>query len=195
MRPFEFIILFCSFAYALALTHIFFAITRMIRHRRVLTFSAAHAAWMALALVLAVFNWFALWDLHATPVMSLGTTFVVLGIVATQYFVCALVAPDFDEPNPDGGESYDMRVFHAREGRTYMGAVLVLMVYSLVANLWGALAGGVGNWGAQNLAVLAMAPFAVLPLVVRAAWAQVLSPLVLMVAALVLMALYYPALR
>ena len=39
MRPFEFIILFFSFIYTLALTHLLFAWTRMIRYRRTLILS------------------------------------------------------------------------------------------------------------------------------------------------------------
>jgi len=39
VRPFDFIILFFSFIYTLALTHLLFAVTRMVRHRRMLTFS------------------------------------------------------------------------------------------------------------------------------------------------------------
>ena len=50
MKSFEFLILFFTFAFALALTHLLFAATRMIRHRRTLIFSWPHALWMATAL-------------------------------------------------------------------------------------------------------------------------------------------------
>jgi hypothetical protein len=42
-------------------------------------------------------------------------------IVAVVYFICALVAPDFAD-----GDGYDLRAFHASEGRTYIAAFLVL---------------------------------------------------------------------
>ena len=50
MNPFEFIILFFSFIYTLALTHLLFAWTRMIRHRRQLVLSWPHLLWMLVAL-------------------------------------------------------------------------------------------------------------------------------------------------
>ncbi|MFX4501401.1 hypothetical protein ABTA59_19515, partial [Acinetobacter baumannii] len=71
MHPFEFIILFFSFIYTLALTHILFAATRMIRHRRQLVFSWPHALWMANALVFLAANWLSLWDLHESKTLTL----------------------------------------------------------------------------------------------------------------------------
>lgn len=190
MRPFDFIISLCSFAYALGVTHLLFAATRMIRHRRQLVFSWPHALWMGFALIAAVLNWFSLWDFHHLDPLPLGAIVSGLIIVIAQYFLCALVSPDFED-----GESYDMRAFHAREGRTYMGAALVLLFLALAANFAAGAAVGVTSEVEQNLPVLLMLPFVALALTVRAAWAQVLSPLVLVVAMSVLTAIYYPALK
>src|SRR5438045_2063200 len=109
MHPFDFIIVFLSFVYALALTHLLFAATRMIRHRRELIFSWPHALWMlAIALTLGA-NWLSLWDFHTLQDVDLVTIVAGLAFSTVQYFVCALVSPDFEE-----GETYDMRMFHER---------------------------------------------------------------------------------
>jgi hypothetical protein len=50
VRPFDFVITFLAFIYALALTHLLLAAAHMIRHRRELIFDWAHALWMAAAL-------------------------------------------------------------------------------------------------------------------------------------------------
>jgi hypothetical protein len=187
--PFEFIILFLSFIYTLALTHLLFAATRMIRHRRSLVFSWPHALWMVDALLLLLANWIALWDFHRFETMSLGLIATGFVTVGAQYFICALVSPDFED-----GESYDMRAFHAREGRTYIAASAVLVLLSLGVNAAAGLAAGVKNWADQNALVLVMAPAAIVPLFVRARWVQVLAPIAIGLSTIAFMALYYPAL-
>ncbi len=64
VKPFEFYILFLSFIYTLSLTHLLFAATRMLRHRRDLKLSWPHALWMATVLIVVFANWIALWDFH-----------------------------------------------------------------------------------------------------------------------------------
>ncbi|QIK96772.1 hypothetical protein G7076_10305 [Sphingomonas sp. HDW15A] len=62
MSPFDFIILFFSFVYVIALTHLLFAWTRMIRYRRKLVFSLPHLLWMLVAVGYLTANWLSLWD-------------------------------------------------------------------------------------------------------------------------------------
>lgn len=190
MRPFEFIILFFSFIYTLALTHQLFAVTRMIRHRRNLVFSWAHALWMATAFLLLVTNWIELWDFHQMDAMPLAALATGMAMVGVQYFFCALVSPDFED-----GESYDMRAFHAREGRTYMVAGLALLLLSFAINAAAGASEGVQNWANQNAPLLVCLPFGLLPLFVRASWAQILSPLVLIADIVFVLVNYYPVLR
>jgi hypothetical protein len=187
--PFEFIILFFSFIYTLALTHLLFAVTRMIRHRRVVVFSWPHALWMLDALLLVSVNWISFWDVHRFETMPIG--FIATGflLVIMQYLICALVAPDFED-----GDTFDLRLFHEREGRTYMLAFLAIMLVALAVNAAAGMAAGMQNWANQNAFVLAMAPTVLLPLIVRARWAQVLGPLVLAVLIIGFLGFYYPAL-
>jgi hypothetical protein len=190
VRPFEFIILFFSFIYTLALTHIFFAATRMIRHRRSLVFSWPHALWMGVALLLLLTNWIELWDFHKMETLPLSVIATGFVMVAVQYFTAALVAPDFED-----GESYDMAAFHDREGRIYMGGVLVLWLLSLALNLAAGFGEGISNWANQNLMLLACLPFIAAPMIWRARWVQVLCPLVLIGEIGLVLTTYYPALK
>jgi hypothetical protein len=188
MAPFDFIILFFSFIYTLALTHILFAATRMIRHRRVLVFSWEHALWMLSALLLLLGNWISMWDMHALDTIPLsmitgGFVFVVL-----LYVTSALVAPDFDEE-----KSYDMRAFHQREGRTYICAFAVTVLLSFLEN-FGAGTAGVENWGAETALVMAKIPSVILPLLFRARGLQLAAPAVLVSLQVVFLVTYYPAL-
>src|SRR5439155_3591875 len=129
MTPFEFIILFFSFIYTLALTHLLFAWTRMIRHRRQVIFSWPHFLWMLVALGNLSINWISLWDFRSARGLALATIASGFLLVIVNYFVCALVSPDFGE-----GETYDIKHFHACEGPTYIGAMLALVVVAIGEN-------------------------------------------------------------
>jgi len=116
VRAFDFVLLFFSFVYALALTHLLMASAQMIRHRRNVVFSLPQALWMLVALVLVISNWISLWDFHSlvripATVISLGFVFSIL-----VYLACALVSPDLKH---DG--IVDLRKFHELQGKTYMG--------------------------------------------------------------------------
>jgi len=187
LGPFEFIILFFSFIYTLALTHLLFAATRMIRHRRNLVFSWPHALWMLNALLLLICNWISLWDFHRLKTMALPVFLCGFALVGIQYFICALIAPDFED-----GDSFDLRAFHARESRTYMLAFLAFLPLALALNLGAAAGLGIENWAKQNVFVLAMAPPIMVPLLIRAHWAQIVGPLVLLGEMAAFLVLYYP---
>lgn len=189
MHPFDFIILFFSFIYTLALTHLLFAATRMIRHRRQLVFSWPHGLWMALSMLLLCENWLSLWDLHDQEQLSLeaiATTFVM---VISQYFTSALVAPDFE-----GGDSYDLREFHTRERRTYVGTLVVVGVIGVCINLEGALRLGLSSWGQQNWIALPFLALTSAALVFDRPVVQIGAPLILIAILLTYPVLYYPVL-
>jgi len=189
MAPFDFIILFLSFIFTLALTHLLFAATRMIRHRRQLRFSWAHALWMFDALMLLIGNWISLYDFHRMETLPISIIAAGLVFSCAQYFICALVSPDFDD-----GETFDLHAFHAREGRTYIAAFAVLMGLSLATNAAAGVGAGVENWARQNAIVLAMVPAVLTPLFVRARWAQIGGPLVLAILMILFVPLFYPVL-
>jgi hypothetical protein len=171
MGPFEFMTLFFSFIYTVSLTHLLFAWTRMVRHRRVLVFSWPHFLWMLVAFASLLANWLALYDFHRYERLSLPTISVGLLFTVIVYLECALVSPDFED-----GYSYDMRAFHEQEGATYIGIVLVMAGAALIANILADAALAMQSWGSQNMAVIAMLPPAAIALLVRRPWVQVAMP-------------------
>jgi hypothetical protein len=187
--PFEFIITFFSFVYTLGLTHLLLAAVQMIRRRREIVFSWPHAFWMIAAALLLAGNWISLWDFRRFPTISLATIAVGFVFSVLVYCICALVSPDFER-----GDTLDMRDFHEREGRTYMGFAGVAVVLSIVLNFAAGAAMGVQNWANQNGLVLAMVPCVFAPLFLRWRWVQFGGPLLLSVLMAAYLVLYYPAL-
>ncbi|MEO7564678.1 MAG: hypothetical protein ABIR63_05540 [Sphingomicrobium sp.] len=186
MKTFEYLILFFSFAFTLALTHLLFAVTRMIRHRRELVFSVEHALWMVTALLLLLANWLSLFDFRGKESFTLGSIAVLMVFVITLYFACSLVAPDFEDD-----EKYDMREFHRREGRTYIGALAALTIVSFITNI-DASREGVGIWGEENAVVIWMIPATVLPILFKNRVVQLASPIALMLLTIAFTIIYYP---
>ena len=186
MAPFEFVIVFVSFIYALALTHLLIAAAAMLRHRRRLTLSVPHLLWMAAALLLLVINWLSLYDFHRFERIPLR--FFLMGLVSSvvQYVLCALVSPDFE-----AGETMDLRLFFERERVTFLAAFLVLMLLAMASNFAIAREAGLGWWGGKNFVVGAMTLAVVLALAVRRRWAQLAAPLLMSAGACGFMAAYY----
>ena len=189
MQPFEFIILLLSFVYTLALTHLLFAATRMIRHRRQLVVSWAHLLWMLVALLNLVANWISLWDFRKMVPLSLGTIAAGFVLAVLNYFMSALVSPDFE-----AGENYDMKRFHACEGPTYIASILVMVVVAIVTNFLAGADLDITNFGNENSLVIFMVPPLVLGLAVRRPWAQLAAPVAMLALTMAYYVLYYPVL-
>ncbi len=188
MTPFEFLTVFFSFAYALACSHIFLAAAEMIRHRRVLIFSWAHALWMANAILLLFSNWISLYDFRSMEIMSLGTILTLFVFVTALYFTCALVTPDFD-----AGDGYNMHAFHEKQSRAYIGAILTLDIVSFLSNLQAG-HNGITDWGSENVIVLLMTPMALIPLLTRNQIVQIVCPIILLIEQFAFLMIYYPSL-
>ncbi len=190
MRAFDFVLLFFSFVYALALTHVLMAAARMIRYRSTIIFSAPHALWMLVALVLVISNWISLWDFHTftkitATAISVGFAFSIL-----VYLGCALLSPDFE-----AGSTIDLREFHNSQGTTYMGAMFVILIASVLLNVAAGSSMGMQTWWNENTLVITMLPPMLAALFVRKSWVQVVAPLVLAGQLTAYMFIYYPALQ
>jgi len=189
MQPFEFIILLLSFVYTLALTHLLFASTRMIRHRRELILSWPHLMWMLVALLNVVANWISLWDFRKTVPLDLATIASGFILAVLNYFMSALVSPDFE-----AGESYDLKRFHRCEGPTYIASILVMVVVAIITNYLAGADLDVTNFASENALVVFMVPALVLGLAVRRPWAQSLAPALMLALTVAYYVLYYPVL-
>jgi len=189
VSPFEFIIIFFAFVYSLALAHLLFAWTRMIRHRRQITFSWPHLLWMLVAMFLLAVDWLSTWDYQTFDKLSLveissGFLFVML-----NYFFCALVSPDFE-----GGETYNLERFHSTEGRTYILVFVATVTIAIVENFLAGEKLGITKQGVENALVLFQLPLSLLPLFVRRAWVQIGAPAVILMTVVAYGAMFYPVL-
>lgn len=190
MRAFDFVLLFFSFVYALALSHLLMTAARMLRHRRTIVFSWPQALWMIAALLLVIGNWISLWDFHNATTMSAGAIGILFAFSVMVYLDCALVSPDF---NTDG--VVNLQEFHEQQGPTYIGTALVTVVAAMVLNF---IIGGMGaqNWANQNGLVIAMlVPPAAALLFRRSTLVQILAPLALTALMSVFVIVYYPVLK
>jgi hypothetical protein len=189
MSAFEFIIIFFAFVYSLALAHLLFAWTRMIRHRRQITFSWPHLLWMLVAMFLLAVDWLSTWDYRRfdkLPLVEISSAFL---FVVLNYFFCALVSPDFE-----GGETYDLERFHSTEGRTYILVFFATVTIAIVENFLAGEKLGITKQGAENALVLFQLPLSLLPLFVKRAWVQIVAPAVILMTVVAYGAMFYPVL-
>jgi hypothetical protein len=188
VHAFDFIMLFFSFIYALALTHLLLAVNAMIRRRRRIKFSLPHAIWMFGALLAVWINWISLWDFHEERVVSLGAIVggFVLGIA--QYLVCASVSPDFKE-----ARDFDLRLFETEQRRSYLSAFLVLVAVSIGVNIGGSVL-GVQKWMSENALVIPMLAAVVFPLFARNKWVQIAGGAMFAGLNIAYLLIYYPSL-
>ena len=189
MNPFEFIIIFLAFVYSLALTHLLFAWTRMVRRRRQLVLSWPHLLWMLVGLFMLAVNWLSIWDFRTLGNLSLIAISSEFLFVVLNYFFCALVSPDFE-----GGETYDLRRFHECEGPTYILVFVAIVAIAIVENFAAGTGLGITNQSAENTLVIFQLPLALLPLFVKRSWVQVGAPAVLLISVIAYAVLFYPVL-
>ncbi|HLI97960.1 MAG TPA: hypothetical protein VKT72_17970 [Candidatus Baltobacteraceae bacterium] len=189
MHAFDFIMLFFSFIYALALTHLLLAVNAMIHQRRRIKFSWPHAIWMFDALLAVSINWISLWDFHDLQAISLSAIVggFVLGIA--QYLVCALVSPTFKEQR-----DFDLTLFQKEQSHSYLSAFLVLIAVSIGVNIGGSIL-GIQKWMSENALVIPMLAAVAFPLFVRNQWVQMAGGTVFAILNIAYLIIYYPVLR
>lgn len=103
MSPFGYFMTLISFVYAVALSHLLTGAGRMLRHRRQVRFSWPHALWMATIFVMSVINWVSYWNANGLKTIDLATMTIWVVSATGNYFVAALVTPEFERP-----EDYDL---------------------------------------------------------------------------------------
>ncbi len=180
------VITLLSFVFALTVVYLPRTVAEFIRNWDRLRLSLPHALWMLNALLAAIANWLSFYDLQSLKSWSAGTIVFMFTVAFANYLQAALVSPDIPAAGP-----IDMRQFHEKQSRRYIGAALATLLLALVANLVLGNAYNVREWTVQNLAVVPMAIVAAAALFLRQQWAQV----VLAVAMIVIWIVYFATLQ
>ncbi|MDP1631548.1 MAG: hypothetical protein Q8L66_09030 [Caulobacter sp.] len=175
MTTFEFIFALLSVVLGLALTHMLGAVAQLVRAGNRVRFSWSHAAWMAATFVGTIGNWLGLWQLRQLVEWNALSLMGTVLLVVFQYLIAALVTPDV----PAEGV-IDLKDFARREGRRYVGAMAIFALMMLPLNLIYAGVFDIARWGQDNLFVVPMVGAAVLPLVVRRNWAQLVGGILML---------------
>lgn len=189
MGPYEFIIAFLSFIYALALTHLLLAAARMVRHRDRIRFYGPHILWMIVALLSLTGNRLTAWDFHTQRALSLATIGIAIFFAILNYLLCALVSPEFED-----ADDFDLRRFHEQQAPTYIGARLVLGVAAMLVNFAAATELGLQSWARQNIGIVLVLALCTLALLVRRTWVQWFVPSALIVFFIAVFEIFYPVL-
>ena len=167
MSAFEHVTALLSFVYALALTHLLARIAELVVARDRVRFSGLLALGMANAVLLVFINWLSLWDLRSVKSWDIVSIAVQFLFAIALYFLCVLAGPK----TPDEGP-LDLEDFFWRQRRYFYGALLSIVILSLVANVAFLKSANASLFVKENVTVLPMLIPVVLALVSRARWAQ-----------------------
>ena len=168
MHAYEFILLFFSFVYAAAITHILSVAGEIIIASKRVRFSWFSAGWMLAALLFACAWWIGLWDLHTVDAWSVGSIAFYFAVASGIYLNARLVSPRISEK----GE-IDLRAFHAEEGRKYLTAYTLLSVVTIITNAGLGQSGTAVQWPAQNMVIIPMTVATGLAAIfIRQSWIQ-----------------------
>ena len=181
MQPFDFILIFFSFVYSLALTHLFMSATQMIKNRNILIFDWAHGLWMLVAFFTLALNWISLWGLRSLKQISLETMSVAFLVVCGNYFLCSLVSPEIRTK-----KSCDMHNFHREQGNTYT------LVYFVQSGFVIGLVLGIANPLPENWELLSFMLPGVAALASKRSWVQIGAPAVIVITTVVSTLSHFP---
>jgi hypothetical protein len=168
MTVFEFVFGLFSIVLALGLTHLLAGFAELIRNAERVRFSAIHALWMWTAFALTIGNWASLWAFRTLASWPAWSVLLLVLVVVTQYVVCALVTPD---TRAEG--RIDLVAFHEREHRRYLPAFAAIGLLSIIANLIFGGAAQYDQWLRDTLVATPALVAILVPLFIRARWAQI----------------------
>lgn len=175
MGAFEHVISLLSFVFALAITHLLLTVAGFVRGWERVRFSWPHALWLLNGLITTLANWISFWDMRTLTVWNIGTIAFAFALSVVTYLQVALVCPDIPAEGP-----IDLRQFHDRQSRRYIGAFLLTGVMALIGNIVLGDGMNVAEWGEQNLAVVPMLVVTLPAMIWRNRWVQIASPVALM---------------
>lgn len=168
MHAFDYVVMFLSFVYAAAITHVLACTGDLIIAARRIRFSWLNAGWMLTATLVACAWWIGMWDMRRVGVWAMPEVGFLFTMAAVNYLLVRMVCPRV----PAGGE-IDLVAFHATEGRKYLVAYAVIAGVTVISNWALGEAHGLADFLQQNLAVLPMSLAAGLAAVfIRNRWVQ-----------------------
>ena len=167
MTAFEHVTALLSFVYALALTHLLARIAELFVARDRVRFSGLLALGMTNAVLVVFANWLSLWDFRSIKIWDLASITINFLFAINVFLICVLVGPKAHDEGP-----IDLEDFFWRQRPYFYGALLSIVILSLVANLAFLKSANASLFVKENLTVLPMLIPVVLALVSRARWAQ-----------------------
>jgi hypothetical protein len=190
MKAFDFVIVFLSFIYALALSHMLQSTTAMIADRHKIRFSAPLLVWMIVAFILLAANWVSLWDFHSLQTIELWPLALLFLVIIVQYLICELISPKFKDD-----DDFDLVAFQDRRRTTYLGTFVSFFVLALIINIASGPGLGLQKWTDENTIVLGMLAIALVALLFKANTVQLVAGIVLIGLEAAYVIVYYPVLQ
>jgi hypothetical protein len=129
MTPFEYVLALISIVVSLSVTHLLAGVAGLVQHRRRVRFSWLHAGWVAITLGSLLDLWLNMWLLREVAQWRLGEIALIFLTGAILYVQVVLVTPAL----PAEG-ALDLRDFHRRERKNYVGAAVAYMAPAAVLN-------------------------------------------------------------
>jgi len=141
MTPFEFVFFLFAIMMSLALTHLIGGWALALRNASEVRWSAALMIWAVVALLLTTGNLSSFWLMRDAPEWNSALVLSNFAFAIVNYVWCVFLTPDADR-----GARLDLVEFEERERRRYLGAVIVLEIIAIAANIANGLFAAYDNW-------------------------------------------------
>jgi len=170
MRAFDYVITLFAFVYALATAHLLTTAAELVRERARVRFSWINATWMLVGLFEILAWWIGMWDMRALPSWSVAMIAFLFVMAILIYVQVRLACPNI----PVEGE-IDLREFHRRNGREYIGLFAVVAALTIVVNIVFGEMTSVRELTLQNIVVAPMFVVSVVAAISFRPWVQALA--------------------
>ena len=174
MTAFEIVFALVTMITSLAIAHLLNGFASIVRNAGRVRSSPLHALWFWIAFTIVIGNWASFWEMRSVASWPAWAVLMIVVVYTLQYLFCALLTPEM----PQQGE-LDLREFHARSSRGYIGSLIVLELASLALNF--ALGGAdfYVSWWRDSLLTLVALVLCVVAIASSPSWLQLGSALLM----------------